>query len=166
MDLKLKQCINILLLCFLIVWPVVDTVNGYFYYHNVTIPSISAPYKALGFIGLMVALLIYHVRLFIYALLCALLITLCLFYQVFIYGHAVESITWAVRGLLTLALLFYLIGEAKHPSDFWNNRKIAWLMFFYFFIMSMNVTLGVFGVGESQYAGELAVKASLSQVMK
>lgn len=158
MDFKLKQCINILLLCFLIAWPVVDTLNGYFYYQSVSMPSISALYKALGFVALMATLMIYHIKQFLYALLCAVLITLCLFYQIFIYGHAMQSITWAVRGLLTLALLFYLVGEAKHSGDFWNNRKLAWLMFFYFFVMSMNVTLGVLGVGESQYAGGIGGK--------
>lgn len=158
MDFKLKQCINILLLCFLIAWPVIDTLNGYFYYQDVSIPSISAAYKALGFVALMAMLMVYHVKQFLYALLCAALITLCLFYHVFTYGHAAESITWAVRGLLTLALLFYLVGEAKHSDDFWNNRKLAWLMFFYFFVMSANVTLGVFGVGESQYTGGIGGK--------
>lgn len=158
MDLKMKQCINILLLCFLIAWPMVDTLNGYFYYQSVSLPSISAPYKALGFIALMAALMFYHVKQFLYALLCAALITLCLFYQVFTYGHAMESITWAVRGLLTLALLFYLVGEAKHSCGFWSQQKFAWLMFFYFFVMSVNVTLGVFGVGESQYAGGIGGK--------
>ncbi|MFP3344069.1 hypothetical protein R0J87_16335 [Halomonas sp. SIMBA_159] len=158
MNLKLKQCIDFLLLCFLITWPVVDTLNGYFYYQSVSLPSISAPYKALGFIGILVILMIYHVKQFLYALLCAALIVLCLFYQAFTYGHALESVTWAVRGLLTLALLFYLVGEAKRTASFWSPQKFAWLMFFYFMVMSVNVTLGVFGVGESQYAGGIGGK--------
>lgn len=158
MELKLKQCLDMLLLCFLLAWPLVDTLNGYLYYQNVSLPSISAPYKTLGFIGLLVMLMIYHVEQFLYALLCATLASLCLFYQVFTYGHAVESITWAVRGLLTLALLFYLVGEAKHPAGFWSPEKLAWLMFFYFAVMSVNVTLGVLGVGESQYAGGIGGK--------
>ncbi|MFP3325963.1 hypothetical protein R0K05_23205, partial [Planococcus sp. SIMBA_160] len=78
MNLKLKQCIDFLLLCFLITWPVVDTLNGYFYYQSVSLPSISAPYKALGFIGILVIVMIYHVKQFLYALLCAALIVLCL----------------------------------------------------------------------------------------
>ncbi|WP_404463369.1 hypothetical protein LG331_11960 [Vreelandella aquamarina] len=158
MDFKLKQCADLVLLCFLIAWPLVDTLNGYLYYQSISLPSISAAYKTLGFVALLFMLMIYHVKQFLYTLLCAALVSLCLFYQVFTYGHAVESITWAVRGLLTLALLFYLMGETKHSASFWSLEKLAWLMFFYFVVMSVNVTLGVLGVGESQYAGGIGGK--------
>lgn len=158
MDFKLKQCADLVLLCFLIAWPLVDTLNGYLYYQSISLPSISAAYKTLGFVALLFMLMIYHVKQFLYTLLCAALVSLCLFYQVFTYGHAVESITWAVRGLLTLALLFYLMGETKHSAGFWSLEKLAWLMFFYFVVMSANVTLGVLGVGESQYAGGIGGK--------
>ena len=158
MDMKLKRCIDLLLLCFLMAWPLVDTLNGYLYYQSVSLPSISAPYKTLGFVALLVVLMIYHVKQFLYLLLCAALMALCLFYQVMNYGHAIESVTWAVRGLLTLALLFYLVGEAKQSEGFWSLQKLAGLMLFYFIVMSVNVSLGVLGVGESQYAGGIGGK--------
>ncbi len=43
MDMKLKRCADLLLLCFLMAWPVVDTLNGYLYYQSMAWPSISAP---------------------------------------------------------------------------------------------------------------------------
>ncbi|KFC49410.1 hypothetical protein DK37_10075 [Halomonas sp. SUBG004] len=67
--------------------------------------------------------MIYHVKQFLYALICAALMALCVFYQLVSYGQAVESITWAVRGLLTLVLLFYLMGEAKQATSFWSLKK-------------------------------------------
>ncbi|WP_219861248.1 O-antigen ligase family protein [Vreelandella piezotolerans] len=158
MDMKLKRCADLLLLCFLMAWPVVDTLNGYLYYQSMAWPSISAPYKTLGFVALLGVLMIYHVKQFLYALICAALMALCVFYQLVSYGQAVESITWAVRGLLTLVLLFYLMGEAKQATSFWSLKKLAGLMFLYFFVMSVNVTLGVLGVGESQYAGGIGGK--------
>ncbi|KFC50444.1 hypothetical protein DK37_21490 [Halomonas sp. SUBG004] len=73
--------------------------------------------------ALLGVLMIYHVKQFLYALICAALMALCVFYQLVSYGQAVESITWAVRGLLTLVLLFYLMGEAKQATSFLEPEK-------------------------------------------
>ncbi|EGP21199.1 hypothetical protein [Halomonas sp. TD01] len=157
MDVKVKTCLDITLLIFLMLWPAVDTLNGYFHYQEVAMPSISAPYKALGFIGVVLMLLVYHPWRFFQLLIMIALLVASIAYQMFVYGAATESTTWAVRGLLTLALLFYLIGESANGS-FWSGEKIAALMLIYFVAMAANVTLGVFGVGESQYAGGIGGK--------
>ncbi|WP_030071879.1 O-antigen ligase family protein [Halomonas alkaliantarctica] len=157
MDVKVKTCLDITLLVFLILWPVVDTLNGYFYYQEAAIPSISAPYKALGFIGIVLMLLVYHPWRFFQLFIMIVLVVTSIAYQKFAYGAVTESITWAVRGLLALALLFYLIGESVKDS-FWSRRKIASLMLLYFVAMAANVALGVFGFGESQYAGGIGGK--------
>lgn len=151
---KLKQYADLLLLCFLIAWPVVDTLNGYLYYQDASFSSVSMPYKACGFIVLLAMLMVYHVKQFLWVLFCAALFTVCLFYQLATYGQVAESATWAVRGLLTLALLLYFVGEARHNASFWHPNTFAWLMLFYFAAMAANVTLGVVGIGESQYSGE------------
>ena len=127
MDVKVKTCLDITLLMFLVLWPAVDTLNGYFYYQEAAIPSISAPYKALGFIGIVLMLLVYHPWRFFRLLIMIALVVVSICYQMIVYGAVTESITWAVRGLLTLALLFYLIGESA-KGGFWSRRKIASLM--------------------------------------
>lgn len=157
MDVKVKTCLDITLLIFLVLWPAVDTLNGYFYYQETAIPSISAPYKAIGFIGVVLMLLVYHPWRFFQLLIMITLVVASIAYQLLVYGAVTESITWAVRGLLTLALLFYLIGESVN-GGFWSGRKIAALMLLYFVAMAANVTLGVFGIGESQYAGGIGGK--------
>lgn len=157
MDVKVKTCLDITLLMFLVLWPAVDTLNGYFYYQEAAIPSISAPYKALGFIGIVLMLLVYHPWHFFQLLIMIALVVASICYQMLVYGAVTESITWAVRGLLTLALLFYLIGESAKGS-FWSRRKIASLMLLYFVAMAANVALGIFGIGESQYAGGIGGK--------
>ena len=157
MDVKVKTCLDITLLMFLVLWPAVDTLNGYFYYQEAAIPSISAPYKALGFMGIVLMLLVYHPWHFFQLLIMVALVVASICYQMLVYGAVTESITWAVRGLLTLALLFYLMGESAKGS-FWSRRKIASLMLLYFVAMAANVALGIFGIGESQYAGGIGGK--------
>ncbi|MDQ7727262.1 hypothetical protein [Halomonas sp. SpR8] len=157
MDVSLKKCLNIGVLGFLIFWPVIDTLNGYLYYNHAFLPSVSAPYKAVGFIVIATLLMIYDVVSFVKLFLFIVLSMLCFVYQYMVYGEVIESITWAVRGLLTLALIFYLISESKR-NCFWSKKRLANLMLFYFLMMAFNVSLGVVGVGESQYAGGIGGK--------
>lgn len=105
MDVKVKTCLDITLLIFLVLWPAVDTLNGYFYYQETAIPSISAPYKAIGFIGVVLMLLVYHPWRFFQLLIMITLVVASIAYQLLVYGAVTESITWAVRGLLTLTVV-------------------------------------------------------------
>ncbi|MBZ5486431.1 O-antigen ligase family protein [Halomonas aquamarina] len=157
MDVKLKKCFNLILLGFLLLWPAVDTLNGYFYYQDASFVSISAPYKAVGFIFIVILMLLYYPYRFFQFLLLVATISFCLIYQIAVYEEISESVAWAVRGLLTMALLLYLISE-KGENVFWTRKKIVNLMLFYFFVMAVNVALGVAGVGESQYAGGIGGK--------
>lgn len=157
MDVKLKTCLDIILLIFLMLWPVVDTLNGYLYYEQIGMASVSAPYKALGFIAITLMLLIYHPRYFFQLLVAVSLATTCIAYHFFVYNGSSESVVWLVRALLTLSLIFYFVGESAR-GEFWNRRKLAALMLLYFVVMSANVALGVFGIGESQYAGGIGGK--------
>lgn len=157
MDLTLKRCLNSVLLCFLFFWPIVDTVNGALYYQNESFPSVSAFYKGVGFIGITILLIVYHFYRFLQLLIFISLSMVCIFYQFIFYGSVGESVVWATRGLLTLALLLYLISDSR-SNDFWGGRKVVSLMLFYFIVMSINVLLGVLGIGESQYAGGIGGK--------
>jgi hypothetical protein len=157
MDVKLKTCLDIVLLMFLILWPAVDTLNGYLHYQQIGMLSVSAPYKALGFIGVVLMLLVYHPKCFVPLLVIISLAVACIAYHFLIYNGSAESVVWLVRVLLTLALIFYLVSESSRGS-FWSRRKLAGLMLLYFVVMSVNVVLGMFGIGESQYAGGIGGK--------
>ncbi len=121
MDINLKKCFNFVVLGFLFIWPVVDTLNGFLYYSNASLPSVSAPYKSLGFIGLVGLLLVYNVTLFFKLFIFSALSIICIIYHYVVYGGALESITWVVRALLTITLIFYIIDEYRR-SDFWNKK--------------------------------------------
>lgn len=134
-----------------------DTLNGYFYYHNNSMPSISAVYKSFVFIMIALLLMVYHPRRFLHLLFFITVSVACLSYQLIIYEEIIESAAWVVRGLLTLALLFYIIGESRYEG-IWKKETIVMLMFFYFLVMAINVLLGIFGLGEAQYSSGIGGK--------
>ncbi|WP_235041844.1 hypothetical protein [Vreelandella profundi] len=156
-DVSLKRVLNLCLLAFLLLWPVVDALNGYLYYNYSSFTSVSAPYKALGFVFVLMLLFVFEIFSFIKLFILAALSVFCIVYQYLVYGYAVESISWIVRALLTVALILYLVS-GRGCDFFWCKNKLAKLMMFYFFVMAFNVALGVLGVGESQYSGGIGGK--------
>lgn len=143
----------------LLMWPLVDTLNGFLKINEISELGISLFYKG-GLCVYFLFLVMIRSRLYFLVLIGVLIA--CFFVLIshyFRYFVGVEDVSWVVRGWLSLAILFYLLSC---PSDggggYWAEWRIFLLCSFYFSVAAANVLLGYFGFGQSQYVGGVGGK--------
>ncbi|WP_189518633.1 O-antigen ligase family protein [Kushneria pakistanensis] len=144
-------------LFFLFGWPLIDVINGAVVYYGYDIGSVSAAYKTLFFLVLMLFLIVRSVgekqtqkiSLFLSA------IVLCVLYHHVSSGVNTESISWAVRALLAISIYFYFLRDNSY-----GLRKYLYLYLpvWYLLVAGFNVVLGNIGIGEPQYSNGVGGK--------
>lgn len=137
---------EIVFLGFVIGWPVIDMLNGFIRYYNISSLSISSFYKFFLLIFLFVRL---RGRVGNLATIIGGGGIFCIVYHVFFHAVSLESISWLIRAFLSILIFEFLVkNKNKIVADYFVLAVSTW----YFFIASANIFLGVIGIGAAQYS--------------